>query len=130
MRNYRYERLHLLRVRLFYRYTGTFSMELSLKSRHQRKVCEHCNELLSYSAYRSHKALYFNETEQRWIGSSKRTANTLTCATEDLDDPTMDYDDAQDDHDPIQSDKGKTKPSASGACHKQHFQFKYIDFFR
>ena len=38
------------------------------KRRHQRRVCRHCNELLSYSAYRSHRALYYVESDQRWLG--------------------------------------------------------------
>ena len=37
------------------------------KSRHQRKLCGHCDELLSYSAYRTHRTLYFNQSEQQWI---------------------------------------------------------------
>ena len=35
--------------------------------RHLRRLCGHCNEELSYSAYRSHKALYYVESEGRWL---------------------------------------------------------------
>ena len=30
------------------------------------KNCGHCDELLSYSAYRTHRTLYFNQSEQQW----------------------------------------------------------------
>lgn len=35
--------------------------------RHLRRQCGHCNEELSYSAYRSHRALYYVESEERWL---------------------------------------------------------------
>ena len=35
--------------------------------RHRRR-CLHCNQMLSYSAYRSHSwSLYYIESEERWI---------------------------------------------------------------
>jgi hypothetical protein len=37
------------------------------KRRHQRKLCGHCDKLLSYSAYWTHRSLYFNQSEQQWI---------------------------------------------------------------
>lgn len=45
--------------------------------RHRRKLCGHCNEMLSYSAYRSHKDLYYDETKQKW--------NTRLGSTDDVD---------------------------------------------
>ena len=45
------------------------------KSRHQRRVCGHCNDLLSYSAYHSHRALYYVESEQRWLGACSDNDN-------------------------------------------------------
>lgn len=66
----------------------------ALKSRHQRKVCGHCNELLSYSAYRSHEALYYVEAKQRWLGArcdDSSTRRPLTDATESSNDDAMDY---------------------------------------
>ena len=35
--------------------------------RHLRRLSGHCNQELSYSAYRSHKALYYVESEERWL---------------------------------------------------------------
>ena len=42
-------------------------------SRHRRRLCGHCNEELSYSAYRSHRALYYSETDDRWLSTSTHT---------------------------------------------------------
>lgn len=65
-----------------------------LKSRHQRRVCGHCNELLSYSAYHLHKALYYVESEQRWqkgcstndalpsAGGADISEDIMDCSTE------------------------------------------------
>lgn len=39
----------------------------STSGRHRRRLCGHCNEELSYSAYRSHRALYYVESEGRWV---------------------------------------------------------------
>ena len=33
--------------------------------------CGHCNEELPYSAYRSHRALYYVESEGRWLSQTK-----------------------------------------------------------
>ena len=44
---------------------------LGHSSRHLRKLCGHCNEELSYSAFRSHKALYYVESEQRWLSTTE-----------------------------------------------------------
>ena len=41
-------------------------MEPSPLDRHRRKLCGHCNEMLSYSAYRSHRDLYYDESKQKW----------------------------------------------------------------
>ena len=41
-------------------------MDASL-DRHRRKLCGHCNEMLSYSAYRSHKHLYYDQSTQTWV---------------------------------------------------------------
>ena len=42
-------------------------MESSSLDRHRRKLCGHCNEMLSYSAYRSHKDMYYDRSTQSWI---------------------------------------------------------------
>lgn len=42
----------------------------SVLSRHLRKKCLHCNQFLSYSAYQSHKSLYYIESEQRWLAAN------------------------------------------------------------
>ena len=65
-----------------------------LKGRHQRKVCGHCNELLSYSAYRSHRSRYFIECEQRWINSQDSIVD-LESSGEIVDDPSMDFSDSE-----------------------------------
>lgn len=39
--------------------------------RHKRKFCPHCNEVLSYSCYRSHKALYYSDSEQQWLRTNE-----------------------------------------------------------
>lgn len=58
-------------------------------------MCGHCNELLSYSVYRSHKALHYVESEQRWLGArcddSSTRRSPLTDATESSNDDAMDY---------------------------------------
>ena len=35
--------------------------------RHLKKLCEHCNQMLSYTAYRSHKIRYYNESTKAWL---------------------------------------------------------------
>lgn len=39
--------------------------------RHLRRLCAHCNQELFYSAYRSHRALYYLESERVWISDSQ-----------------------------------------------------------
>ena len=65
-----------------------------LKGRHQRKVCGHCNELLSYSAYRSHRSRYYIESEQRWINSQDSISDSGSNG-EMIDDPSMDFSDSE-----------------------------------
>ena len=65
-----------------------------LKGRHQRKVCGHCNELLSYSAYRSHRSRYYIESEQRWINSQDSISDSGSNG-EMIDDPSMDFSDSK-----------------------------------
>lgn len=38
-------------------------------SRHRRKLCEHCGENLSYSAYLSHRRLHYNSADDKWLKS-------------------------------------------------------------
>ena len=64
-----------------------------LKGRHQRKVCGHCNELLSYSAYRSHRSRYYIESEQRWINNQNSFGDSES--SEMIDDPSMDVSDSE-----------------------------------
>ena len=45
------------------------------RSRHQKKVCGHCSEYLSYSAYQFHKAKFYIETEQRWVSKDEYVQN-------------------------------------------------------
>ena len=57
------------------------------KSR-QRKLCGHCDQLLSYSAYQTHKTLYFNESEQQWTREAARNYNQASdpgCRSSDFD---------------------------------------------
>ena len=61
-----------------------------LKSRYQRRVCGHCNELLSYSAYRSHKALYYVESEQRWQRGCSTNDGLLPADAADISDDDHD----------------------------------------
>ena len=42
--------------------------------RHRRQLCEHCGESLSYSAYLSHRRLYYNSLEDRWLPSQQAAA--------------------------------------------------------
>lgn len=35
--------------------------------RHLRRKCEHCNEMLSHTAYLSHKIRYYNESTKKWL---------------------------------------------------------------
>ena len=54
--------------------------------RHQRKKCGHCNEMLSYTAFRSHKIRFYDKSTESWLteGSTeedkidKATKNTCT----------------------------------------------------
>ena len=65
--------------------------------RHRRKLCEHCNELLSYSAYNSHKALYYNESTGEWKtekGGTKKDNRSNTI--EDINNVTHVHDDDMD----------------------------------
>ena len=50
--------------------------------RHLRRLCGHCNEELSYSAYRSHRALYYLESERRWISDSQLSSEDGQCNEE------------------------------------------------
>ncbi len=45
---------------------------MNTSARHLRRLCGHCNEELSYSAYRSHKALYYLESEGRWLSQTDK----------------------------------------------------------
>jgi len=40
-------------------------------NRHKRRKCGHCNEELSYTAFRSHKSLYYDESTKEWAVCSK-----------------------------------------------------------
>ena len=66
----------------------------AFKDRHQRKLCGHCNEFLSYSAYRSHKSRYYIASEQRWI---RTTSSSGLCGTQDRGDPETNVVDVDDD---------------------------------
>ena len=67
-------------------------MAISSSGRHLRRLCGHCNEELSYSAYRSHKALYYVESEERWLtphcdkDSGSSTVTTMPHLVETADD--------------------------------------------
>ena len=39
----------------------------STNDRHLRRKCEHCNQMLSYTAHRSHKIRYYNQSTKTWI---------------------------------------------------------------
>lgn len=58
-------------------------MDTGRRSRHRRKYCEHCGEELLYSAYPSHRRLYYGASEQRWLQQSRTTMTllVLTCLT-------------------------------------------------
>lgn len=65
--------------------------------RHRRKLCGHCNELLSYSAYNSHKALYYNESTREWKTEKGRTQTGNSSNTiEDINIVTHVHDDDMD----------------------------------
>ena len=40
-------------------------------NRHRRRKCGHCDQELSYTAFRSHKSLYYDESTKIWIRSGK-----------------------------------------------------------
>jgi len=46
------------------------------KARHRCRRCGHCNEVLSYTAYRTHKLLYYNEAENAWQKDETRQSPT------------------------------------------------------
>ena len=48
------------------------SSKRNASGRHLRRLCGHCNQELSYSAYRSHKALYYVESEGRWLSQTDK----------------------------------------------------------
>ena len=39
-------------------------------NRHRRRKCGHCDQELSYTAFRSHKSLYYDKSTKKWIRSS------------------------------------------------------------
>ena len=41
--------------------------QIKCSSRHRRKLCGHCNEMLSYSAFQSHKMRFFDQSTQKWL---------------------------------------------------------------
>lgn len=55
-------------------------------NRHRRKLRDHCGESLSYSAYLSHRRLYYNLSEDKWtkVQSMEEAAGPLV-ATIDTD---------------------------------------------
>ena len=63
------------------------------KSRHQRKMCGYCDELLSYSAYRAHRALYFNQSKQQWVREPESQDPGYTGSSEYNDDDSMEFGD-------------------------------------
>lgn len=58
----------------------------SLRNRHRRKLCGHCNEMLSYLAYRSHKDLYYDQSKQKW-NTLGRTDNHVDSSVGDEAEP-------------------------------------------
>ena len=46
------------------------------KNRHLRKVCGHCGESLSYSAYLSHRRLYYDTAKEVWMPSENAAAHS------------------------------------------------------
>jgi len=53
-------------------------------TRHRRKKCGHCNELLSYSAYRSHKTLFYNEAKGEWNLPTETVSTQSGSAIEEM----------------------------------------------
>ena len=47
--------------------------------RHRRRKCGHCDQELSYTAYRSHKSLYYDESTGSWIRSKSLTICPEIC---------------------------------------------------
>ena len=52
-----------------------------MRGKHRCKCCGHCDEVLSYSAYRAHKGLYYNEAEGKWRRCKGCYRNTSTAPT-------------------------------------------------
>ena len=46
--------------------------------RHLRRRCGHCDEELSYSAYRSHRSLFYIDSERRWLRSDTESELSVT----------------------------------------------------
>jgi len=49
------------------------------RTKHKRKRCGHCDEILSYSAYKAHKNLYYDDAERQW-----RRCDSLSIESEAL----------------------------------------------
>ena len=50
-----------------------------MSDRHRRRKCGHCDQELSYTAFRSHKSLYYDESARKWIRSSSLPAAPTIC---------------------------------------------------
>ena len=42
--------------------------------RHRQRKCSHCDQELSYTVFRSHKSLYYDESAKKWIRNSAVSA--------------------------------------------------------
>ena len=55
--------------------------QIKCSNRHCRKLCGHCNEMLSYNAFWSHKIRFYNQSTQKWL---TKTGKKLTKDEEPL----------------------------------------------
>ncbi len=53
------------------------------RNRRRRKLCEHCGESLSYSAYLSHRRLYYDSSEDKWVKAQSLSEQTAAPALQD-----------------------------------------------
>lgn len=48
----------------------------------ERRLCNHCNEYLSFKTYKAHKRLYYNYSTDQWISIGKASHSGNACDTD------------------------------------------------
>ena len=70
-------------------------------NRHRRNTCGHCNESLSYSAYRSHRDMFYNEATGEWATEMVTTHINSFVDGDNMDTGLMDLEESSQPDSPV-----------------------------